>query len=87
VIADSEGNMVMYYFVPVTLSAVLKVAFQKEALPKPMGVRLNYMIKQQRPFFGFATYNYTPAAITGFTTYAEYGTKEGEILNYSKLIS
>lgn len=90
VIADSEGGMVMYYFVPVNMSAITKVAFQKNALPKPMGVRLNYLIEHAKPFFAFTTYagtNIGSPFITGFTTYAEYDTKEGEILNYSKLIS
>lgn len=85
--ADSEGNMVMYYFVPFTLSELIKVAIQKEVLPRPMGVRLNYIIPEQYPFFGFATYDNTPVFNTGFSNYADYDTKLGETLNFNKLIN
>ena len=84
---DSAGNMVMYYFVSAAAAAIIQVAFQKAILPKPMGVRLNYLIRETSVFFGFSTYDYVPVGNTGFTDYAEYGTKVGETLDYNKLLS
>jgi len=83
---DSAGNMIMYYFMSATAAAIIQVAFQKAVLPKPMGVRLNFLIKTTSVFFGFSTYDYVPLGNTGFTDYSEYGTKVGETLNYNKLI-
>jgi hypothetical protein len=86
VTADSDGNMEMVYFVPTDASTLVLVAVQKDVLPKPIGVGLDYIIEKNEPFFGMATYENTNNQITGFTTYADFDTKEGEMLNYNKLI-
>lgn len=84
---DSGGNMIMDYFVDVNAAAIVGVAIQKKILPKPAGVRLNYVIEETSTFFGFISYDTTPVFNTGFTDYTGYDTKVGETLNYSKLIS
>lgn len=81
---DSVGNMQMFYFIQAQYAAIGAVAFQKGVLPKPMGVQL-FAIQQTNPFFGFGTYNSISPFITGFTTYASYGTKLGETLDYAKI--
>lgn len=86
VYADSEGNMEMYYFVPAGRSAIVEVAIQKQVLPRPMGVMLNYVVVQESPFFGFATYDGFSLLIAGFSDYTDFDTKVGEVLTYDKLI-
>lgn len=86
VIPSSPGNMVMWYFVPPSLSALLLAAFQKGLLPKPMGVLLGGLIEQSATFFGFTTYQGGSPLITGFSTYADYATKIGETLQYGDII-
>lgn len=86
--ASSAGNMVMFYFVPFALTQIMAVAIQKKVLPKPMGVRLDYYIPQSRPFFSCITYqNDQNPFNTGFTDYADFGTLEGETLEYENLQS
>lgn len=84
VIPDSTGNMVMYYFVPYTKSEILKVAIQKEILPRPMAVRLNYLIETLDGFFGFTDYDGRGAGI-GFTDYTDFDVQSGQSLAYSNL--
>ncbi len=86
VIADSPGDMIMYYFAPAILTTILTVALQKKVLPKPLAVRLNWVISGVEPFFGFASYSRIPVGGTGFTDYADYGIKLGSYLDYSNLI-
>jgi hypothetical protein len=83
---DSAGNMAMAYFYSGNiLPALIIAAFQKGLLPKPLGVRLNYIIKHTYPLFGFATYAAgAQPTITGFTNYTNGFTNSGETLNYSK---
>lgn len=83
-IPDSDQDMHMYYFVPAAFSQIILAAIIKKVLPKPMGVGLSY-ITQTDTFFGFSTYDITNPRITGFSEYADYSTKSGEILNYSKI--
>lgn len=85
---DSAGNMAMYYFVQGIIPARILVAFQKKLLPKPIGVRLAYLIQQLRPFFALASYKYGIApGITGFTNYSLGFTNSGETLDYAKAIT
>lgn len=86
VVPDSTGNMVMDYFADNANFPLLLVAIQKGVLPKPMGVAFRYLIKQAKPFFGFATYNSTPALTLGFTDYANYDIDSGETLTYADLL-
>ncbi len=84
---DSLGDMIMDYFVEGAFSPLAQVAFQKGALPKPIGVRIGYFIEQVQPFFGFTTYSGDATGDnTGFSTYADFDTKEGETLRYLKLL-
>lgn len=82
---SSLGHMDMIYFIPYALSVLIKVAIQKQVLPRPMGVGLN-IIQQNNTFFGFSTYNLTPTLITGFSNYADYDTKEGQLLDYDNFM-
>lgn len=85
--ADSTGNMEMFYFVPSSLSQVITVALQKDILPRPMGVRLNYILSGDVNYFGFDTYSgASKINSTGFTTYTDYDIKDGQTLNNSKLV-
>lgn len=86
-IMDSIGNMVMNYFAYGVDSGILDAVVQKKVLPKPMGVRLQYLIEQDEPLFGFATYDKTPAGITGFSTYADFDSKVGDTVVYNDLRS
>lgn len=85
--ADSLGDMVMLYFVPRDQAAIVSVALQKEILPKPMGVKLQYAIEGDEDFFGFATYEATPQLNVGFSNYIDYNTKEGDTLRNTNLIN
>lgn len=87
VIPDSTGNMVMDYFTSESNAAILQVAIQQGVLPKPMGVRLRYLISQRAPFFGLSTYSGYPPTITGFSTYSNYRTIDGETLAYQDLLT
>jgi hypothetical protein len=84
VIPDSTGNMVMYYFVPTTKTEIIKVAIQKQILPLPMAVRLNYLIEILDGYFGFTDYSGAGAEI-GFSNYSDFDTKTGQSLAYSNL--
>ena len=86
VIADSDGNMEMVYFVPSNASTLILVAVQKDVLPKPIGVGLDYIIENDSQLFGFSTYDFVNEQTAGLSTYADFDTKEGEMLTYNKLI-
>jgi len=82
--ADSDGNMAMYYIIPSQLNQIIMAAIAKKVLPRPMGVALSY-ISQNEPFFGFATYDAINQNTIGFSTYSDYNSKTGDILNYDKI--
>lgn len=83
-------DMTMTYFVPSAFSALVSVILEKQLLPKPMGVAIDYVISQDKPFSGFATYYLTPGDnVEGwatYSTYSAYDITEGETLNYNKLM-
>jgi hypothetical protein len=90
VTADFPGGMLMYYFGDGLQNSILKAAFTKKIMPKPLGVAL-YLIEQTEPFFGLAKYGagvpvYSPL-IEGFTTYATWATVGGDTLIYSDIIA
>lgn len=86
VVADTRDDMEMNYFIAFNLSAIIQAALYKEVLPKPLGVGLKYFIKEQNPFYGYATYsNFDPLA-EGFSTYLDFDTKLGDFLTYSELL-
>lgn len=91
VIPSSLGNMVMWYFVPTTLTALMTAALQKGLLPSPMGVRNGGLIERNVPFFGMIDYSHAASGIfssdiSGFSTYANYGTTSGNMLTYDAII-
>lgn len=83
--ASSDGGMQMTYFIPKDLNNVLIASIQKDILPRPMGVGLNY-IRTDNLYFGFVTYENQEASVyrTGFRTYNEED-KPGEFLTYYKV--
>lgn len=83
---DSDGNMEMTYFVPKNKTPIIQAAIQKEVLPRPMGVRCNYIIEYDKRFYGFCTYtNQFAVYKTGFRSYSNPN-KVGEVLTYDKRI-
>jgi len=89
IIPSSKLNMTMDYFIPSDASELINVAIEKNILPRPMGVGLSVLIKkQQSKMFGFTDYNSTlqSSIATGFSTYLDFDSKEGEMLNYDKII-
>lgn len=83
---DSDGNMEMTYFVPKNKTPIIQAAIQKEVLPKPMGVRCNYIIEYDKKFYGYCTYTNQYAVYkTGFRSYSNPN-KVGEVLTYDKRI-
>ena len=89
VVASSSGLMKMIYFVTREYYQLALVAIQKDVLPKPLGVALTYVIQHQNAFFGMTNYAGGGGGVllTGFTTYANYGTTSGEVLTYNDLIA
>ena len=84
---DSTGNMEMTYFIPASAADVIEAALQKEVLPKPMGVQLNYVIEYNQRFFAFCSYeNQSAVYKTGFRDYNNPD-KEGEVFTYYKRIT
>lgn len=86
IVADSEGDMKMVYIVRSPQTEVVRAAIFKEALPRPMGVELQYIVNYIQPLFGFATYDNTSPIITGFADYSDFETVQGELLTYNKLV-
>lgn len=85
--ATSKGNMEMTYFVPEDTTKLITVAIQKNVLPKPMGVKVSYIIEQKQDFYGFASYKNQYAVYkTGFRDYKN-PTKAGEMFNYAKRLN
>lgn len=83
---DTNENMEMTYFVPVSKTPIIQAAIQKEVLPRPMGVRCSYIIEYDKKFFGFCNYqNQTAVYKTGFRDYNNPN-KAGEMLTYSKRV-
>lgn len=83
---DSTGQMDIKYFVNTEGSDLILAAIQKGVLPKPMGVRLDYIEQFDIDYFGFCTYDDLDTFYkTGFGDYND-PTKQGEMLTYEKRI-
>ena len=83
---DSTGMMDIRYFVNTEGSDLILAAIQKGVLPKPMGVRLDYIEQYDVDYFGFCDYNDLDTFYkTGFGDYNDPD-KEGEMLTYEKRI-
>lgn len=88
VMSDPQ-NMSIFYFATDSTIRIAQIALDKKVLPRPMGVGIGGIILRNKKFFGFVTYEtqIIPSNITGFTDYTAGFTKEGEILDYNKLIN
>jgi len=84
--ASALNKMTMDYFIPKSLKNLAKIMAQKQVLPKPMGMRIIYIIPKNAKFSGFATYNLIPENIAGFSTYQDYDVNTGESLTYNSLM-
>lgn len=86
---DDIGDMRLIYFIPSNLTDLIRVAIDKGVLIKPMGVGIQYLIREESPIFGFANYsnldNISPF-VEGFTNYLDFDTKAGNVLTYNKLL-
>ena len=89
IVMSARENMTMVYFVTNEFLQIALIAADKKVLPRPMGVKLNGLIKRDKKFFGFTRYNRTSNSInvTGFTNYTTGFAKEGEVLTYDKVIN
>lgn len=91
VVPSSDGDMKMYYFVGSRLNDVARAALVKNVLPKPMGVGLGVVEKEEGvPYFGYTSYADVQSGIlsalaTGYTTYADYATDVGGFLSYRNM--
>lgn len=83
---DDIGNMSIIYFVKSEQRNIFNVALQKGVVPKPMGVRINYIINSDVSYFGFAnsSTSFSPF-ITGFSTDTDFNTKQGKFLTTTNL--
>ena len=81
------------YFASETIYGIVNIMLQKNLLPKPMGVKLEAVIVATVSQFAFISYNdditqfSNDNLVEGFSTYADYNIKVGEVMNYQKLIS
>lgn len=82
-------DMTMTYFVATSNIEIVKIALQKEVLPKPIGVGINCLVERNEEIFAFTDYEETTISslITGFSDYSDYDTKVGESLTYEKLVA
>jgi hypothetical protein len=90
VIATENGKKRMTYFLPEDWKTFRNVFVEKDSLPRPMGVLIDYHIlfTPDDKFFGFATYDNLLSGFlkTGFSTYSTFDTKEGKLINYDDLL-
>ena len=83
--------MRMWYFVSDDVSAVVQAAQIKNVLPRPMGVGVGFVNKpDDAGFMGYTNYfnvenNIISPLATGYTSYADYDTKEGRFLSYRNI--
>lgn len=83
---SSIGNMEMVYFITENVTAIIKASLTKDILPRPMGVGLSLVENVDGDMFGFTQYGMPEQGhVTGFTTYADYATKDGSFLIYDQI--
>lgn len=84
--AKNSVPMVMWYFIRLSNSPLMQAILYKKLLPKPMGVRLQYVQQPTGNIFAFARYsNPNPSFAYGLSTYANYGSLSGQILTYDQI--
>lgn len=84
---EEVGIMSLIYWYTVELTEIVKFAFERDVLPRPAAVNLTgAIIVASGGYFGMPNYETTIfEPFTGFSTYAEFDSKNGEWLNYEKL--
>lgn len=88
--AETKSDMTMTYFFTGAISTLLATIIFKGLLPAPMGVGINVVQNINNLMFGAVTYAqvaedvYSPFAY-GFSTYANYATLAGQVLEYSQI--
>lgn len=88
VVASGDDRLSITYFVKDSLLNQVLIAASKKVLPKPIGVKINGILKKDKKYFGFCNYeNPNPSPLkTGFTNYTKGFTGEGRVLKYNSLI-
>ena len=88
IICSSEENLRIYYFIEESIFDLAEILLEKKVLPKPLGIRLIGLIKNDI-WFGlsnFATFlNDIPSKVAGLATYDNFLTKEGKTLTYNDI--
>ncbi len=88
IICTTDNNLRIFYLVSEDYFSISSILLQKKVLPKPIGVRIGGIIKN-KIWFGFSnyeTYNKDiPANVSGFATYENWLTKEGNLLTYEDI--
>jgi Protein of unknown function (DUF2612) len=84
---ETNGGMKMALFRVTAASVVMTTVFFKKLIPKPMGVQLRIIdATNTTPMFGMS--DYVDGASTysfGFSTYADYDTLQGNMLQYAQI--
>ncbi len=84
--AEGNGNMGIVYFFQAPISALLFAVIFKKLLPKPMGVSATIVQNVGAMMFGLTDYTgYQSPYAYGFSTYANYGTLAGQVLQYNQM--
>lgn len=88
IIAYTSDRMDMTLVTDTSFKAILRVALEKDVIPRPMGVGLNYFIIRDQPFFGFALNgdDTNDSNTVGFSTESDFDTAEGKMLLSSDII-
>ena len=88
IICSSEENLRIYYFIEESIFDLAEILLEKKVLPKPLGIRLIGLIKNDI-WFGLsscATFlNDIPSKVAGLATYDNFLTKEGKTLTYNDI--
>lgn len=87
-ILSSANDMTMIYFFNENIGDIVELAALKDILPRPMGVGYNLVKQVNGGFFSFVTYDNLTVDnnMNGFSTYSNFDTVEGQIVNYDKII-
>ncbi len=85
--AIDNYNMSLEYFTSSDLSLIVKVALSKNLLPAPMAVRINHLIEDE-VYFGYSdAFSTEPLDTTGYSSVADFLTKDGQFMGVDNFIS
>lgn len=86
IVAETPGFMELVFFFRTTLTTLLQAVIQKGLLPRPMGVSCIAVSGLAANDFAFTNYaGYESPWGYGFSTYANYGTLDGQTITYSMI--